>query len=209
MSKLSNHRGKNNKKRWHNPYTYTWGLTSSGNPIRFKVIYCVTSGTTERPPYRNPDTHPRQEYDISEKDRLYQLDWIDGLDIGLDSKPMQSRRCERQRKLEKRQHAYGRRNYKTHMDWVESQLDCLELNRRLHPEQPNPPRHRVLTSKPDRWYKTKKVPTQQPWCRGKRIRQSKKKVRGAMKVKTRHMNEDYVVKTSHDHATRRHRPSFK
>ena len=181
MSKLSNHRGKNNKKRWHNPYTYTWGLTSSGNPIRFKVIYCVTSGTTERPPYRNPDTHPRQEYDISEKDRLHQLGWRDRLDTGVDSDPMQSRRCERQHKLEKRQHAYGRRHYKTHMDWVESQLDCLELNRKLYPDQPNPPRHRVLTSK----------------------------LRGAMKVKTRHMNEDYVVKTSHDRATRRHRPRFK
>ena len=122
-----------------------------------------------------------------------------------DIEPIKSRYDSRMFSQTKKQILYGRRHYKTHMDWLETQLDCLELNRQLHPEQNHQPRHRVLTSKPDKWYKTQKKPCHDPWRRGQRIRHSKRKVRNAMKTKMRLMDSDYIVKTSWDNANGRHR----
>ena len=171
------------------PYTFFWGEG------QLKVIYWNRAGTSERLPCRNPKTHTPQ--DTIERQRY--------VETCLDTTPMKSRREKRRKELEKRQHAYGKRHHKNHEELLESLLSCLELNRELHPDQLHIPRHRVLTSKPGKWYKTQKVATHQSWCRGKRIRNSKRQVRSAMKTKTRKLDVDYVVKTSWDNATRRHR----
>ena len=49
------------------PYTFTWGQTAQGTPVRFRVIHWNRAGTSERLPCRTPQPVHHE--------RCYLLNW--------------------------------------------------------------------------------------------------------------------------------------
>jgi hypothetical protein len=201
---VRNNRNRSKHFRMENDLTPTkwspWGADKS-----FLVIKWDNSGCGQKLPRRNPKTHPQEEFPESSLEKQLHRECRDTEDSEIDAAPLKSRYDSRRASLEKRQHAFGKRNHQNHSVGVTSQLECHELNGMLRPDEPNPLRHRLLTNKPGTWYKKKKSPTPQPWCRGERIHKSVRKVRMSHKDKARWQDEDYVGKKSRDLASTRHR----
>jgi len=110
------------------PYKWTWGRTGDGHRVEFKVIYWNRDKTSERLPWRDPKTHPKEASPLS-SDQVYcaQCD-RDARNVDDDSVPLKSRYEQRLASKKKSQEAYGRRRWSQHADWVRSQLECHRMN---------------------------------------------------------------------------------
>lgn len=57
------------------PYTFTWGQTSQGTPVRFKVIHWNRAGTSERLPCRTPQPIHHERCYLLNFDSLESGEW--------------------------------------------------------------------------------------------------------------------------------------
>ena len=179
--------------RYYRPYLWKWPKNSLDgtevhNNVVFKVIHWNNSGTSQRLPYRSPKTHPTENnakkatmlYSNNTPDEYYTI-------------PLKSRHNLRQHNLKKKQVKYGKRHHSNYSEWYRSQQQCHELNCELHPDEPNPLRHRILTESPGSWYKKMKIATPPPY-RSRQMRAHRRKVRSGLRTISRIQTDDLVLK---------------
>ena len=182
--------------RYYRPYLWKWPNNSPdgkkvSNNVVFKVIHWNNSKTSQRLPYRNPKTHPTENNPKKNiENMLYSNNHTPDEHYTV---PLKSRHNFRQHSLKKKQVKYGTRHHSNYSEWYRSQQQCHELNCELHPDEPNPLRHRILTESPGSWYKKMKIATPPPW-RSRQTRAYHHKVRSGLRTIARIQTDDLVLK---------------
>tara|TARA_B100001093_G_C26611440_1_gene920369 strand:- start:222 stop:836 length:615 start_codon:yes stop_codon:yes gene_type:complete len=184
--------------RYYRPYLWNWPNNSPDgkkvcNNVVFKVIHWNNSKTSQSLPYRNPKTHPTENI-ISEAKHIMNMIYINNnIPDEHYTVPLKSRHSFRQHSLKKKQVKYGKRHHSNYSEDYKSQQQCHELNCELHPDEPNPLRHRILTELPGSWYKKMKIATPPPY-RSRQTRAHRRKIRSGLRTISRIQTDDLVLK---------------